>query len=481
MKLLELLEGVSYQLIKGEIEKEIVNIQYDSRKVTDGDVFVCLSGFEVDGHNYANRAIENGATVIICEKDIDFNQISENITVLRVEEGRKVLATMAANFYDHPTKSLKLIGVTGTNGKTTSVYILKSILEKSGEKVGLIGTIANYIGQEKIESSHTTPESLELQKLFKSMVDKGCKYCVMEVSSHSLALDRVYGCHFDVGIFTNITRDHLDFHKTFDNYYEAKFKLFERSDYSIINVDNNYGFKIVNALKEINKNVITYSITEESNYRADEVVLDGQDTIFTVNGEKYEFVLPGDYNVYNALGTIATAKVLGISEDNIKEGLLDVVVPGRCERVGTKYNLPYELIIDFAHTPDGLKNLLETLRKLAKNRLIAVYGSGGDRDKVKRAEMGRIGSEIADLVILTSDNPRKEDPIAILKEISCDIEKTNYLAIEDRVEAIRLAMDMAESGDVVVLAGKGHETYQIMPEGKVHFDEREVIDSIINR
>lgn len=481
MKLLQLLDGVNYKVVKGNLDKEIVNIQYDSRKVSKDDIFVCLSGFEVDGHNFVSKAVENGARVIICEKDIDLTNNLEDVTIIKVKEGRKTLATMAANYYDHPTKKLKLIGVTGTNGKTTSVYILKSILEKSGEKVGLIGTIANYIGDEKIESTHTTPESLELQKLFKSMVDKGCKYCVMEVSSHSLALDRVYGCHFDIGIFTNITRDHLDFHKTFENYYDAKFKLFERSDYSIINVDNNYGYNVIRDLEKLNKEAITYSINEESDYKATEVMFEGQDTIFTVNGTRYEFVLPGEYNVHNALGCIAAAKTLGISDENIKSGLLDVIVPGRCERVGNKYNLPYELIIDFAHTPDGLKNLLETLRALTKNRLIAVYGSGGDRDKVKRAEMGRIGSEIADLVIITSDNPRTEDPIAILKEISCDIQKTNYLAIEDRVEAIRLAMDMAEPGDVVVLAGKGHETYQIMPEGKVHFDEREVIANILNK
>ena len=220
MKLLQLLDGVNYKVVKGNLDKEITNIQYDSRKVSNNDIFICLSGFEVDGHNFANKAIENGATVIICEKDIDLLNDSEDVTIIKVEEGRKTLATMAANYYDHPTRKLKLIGVTGTNGKTTSVYILKSILEKSREKVGLIGTIANYIGDEKIESTHTTPESLELQKLFKNMVDKGCKYCVMEVSSHSLALDRVYGCHFDIGIFTNITRDHLDFHKTFENYYD---------------------------------------------------------------------------------------------------------------------------------------------------------------------------------------------------------------------------------------------------------------------
>ena len=416
----------------------------------------------------------------MCEKDLDLNTIPKEVTVLRVTEGRKALATMSANFYDHPTKKLKLIGVTGTNGKTTSVYILKSILEKAGEKVGLVGTIANYIGDEKVKSERTTPESLELQKLFKDMVDKGCKYCVMEVSSHSLELDRVYGCNFEVGTFTNITRDHLDFHKTFDNYYNAKFKLFERSKVSVINIDNSYGYRVLNDVDTLGKKAVTYSIENSSDFRAENIRLEEKDIIFDCNNTSYKFVLPGEYNIYNALGTIAAARELNISEECIKAGLLDVVVPGRCERIGDKYDIPYEIIIDFAHTPDGMKNILETLKSFAKNRLIAVYGSGGDRDKVKRAELGRVGSEIADLVIITSDNPRHEDPMAIIKDIVVGIEKTNYLAIENRSEAILLALKMAEPGDVVVLAGKGHETYQINNEGVIHFDEREVVDEILS-
>ena len=263
MNLIELLQDVDFNLVKGTLEKEINHIQYDSRKITNGDIFVCLSGFEVDGHDYAKKAIEAGATVIICEKDLDFDNIDESVTVIRVNEGRKTLATMSANFYGHPTKKLKLIGVTGTNGKTTSVYILKSILEKAGKKVGLVGTIANYIGSKKVKSEMTTPESLELQKLFSDMVEEGCEYCVMEASSHSLELNRVYGCNFEVGIFTNITRDHIDFHKTFDNYYNAKFKLFERSKTCVINVDDNYGYRIINDLKGLDKNVTTYSIKKK--------------------------------------------------------------------------------------------------------------------------------------------------------------------------------------------------------------------------
>ncbi|VYU63159.1 UDP-N-acetylmuramoyl-L-alanyl-D-glutamate--2,6-diaminopimelate ligase [Clostridium tertium] len=478
MKLVDLLQGVNYELKNGSIDKEINHIQYDSRKIKDGDLFVCLTGFEVDGHNFVNSAIENGAKVILCEKEITVTD--KEVTVLLVQEGRKALATMSANYYDHPTKKLKLIGVTGTNGKTTTVYLLKSMLEKEGKKVGLVGTIANYIGDRKIKSERTTPESLELQKLFKDMADEGCEYCVMEVSSHSLQLDRVYGCEFEVGIFTNLTRDHLDFHKSFENYYNAKFKLFERSKASVINVDDDYGYRVLKDVENLDNRMIrTYSIREESDFKARNVALKEGDIHFDINGESYNSVLPGEYNVYNALGAIAAVNILGVSTESIKKGLLDVVVPGRCERIGYKYDVPYDIIIDFAHTPDGLKNILETLKGFTKNRLIAVYGCGGDRDKVKRAELGRIGTELADLAIITSDNPREEDPMAIIKEIIAGITKSNYLAIENRSEAIKLALNMAEEGDVVVLAGKGHENYQITNEGVIHFDEREVVDEIL--
>ena len=462
MKLLDLLKGVDYELLEGTVEKEVNHIQYDSRKVNEGDLFVCLTGFEVDGHDYANKAIEAGAKVVLCEKKIDIK--SEGVTVLLVNEGRKALATMSANYYGHPTKSLKLIGVTGTNGKTTTVYLLKSMLEKAGKKVGLVGTIANYIGENKLKSERTTPESLELQKLFKDMVDANCEYCVMEVSSHSLQLDRVYGCEFEVGIFTNLTRDHLDFHKSFDNYYNAKFKLFERSKASVINVDDDYGYRVLKDVEKLeNKEIKTYSINNNSDFKASDLMLKEGDIHFKINGEEFNSVLPGEYNVYNALGAVGAMSILGISNESIRKGLLDVVVPGRCERIGYKYDIPYDIIIDFAHTPDGLKNILETLKGFTKNRLIAVYGCGGDRDKVKRAELGRIGTELADLAIITSDNPREEDPMAIIKEIVAGITKSNYLAIENRVD----------------LAGKGHENYQITNEGVIHFDEREVVDEIL--
>ncbi|MBB6621827.1 UDP-N-acetylmuramoyl-L-alanyl-D-glutamate--2,6-diaminopimelate ligase [Clostridium gasigenes] len=480
MKLLELLNGVKYEVEGGSLKREINNIQYDSRKILEGDMFVCLKGFEVDGHEYAQKAVDLGAKVIVCEDDVEVK--GNDITIIKIKEGRKILAIMAANYYGHPTKKLKLIGVTGTNGKTTTVYILKSILEKAGFKIGLVGTIANYIGEEKVKSERTTPESLELQKLFSDMVSAGCEYCVMEVSSHSLELDRVYGCEFETGIFTNLTRDHLDFHKSFDNYYNAKFKLFMRSKTAIINIDDNYGYRVLNDAKQIEgKKIITYSINNESDFRATDIQLKKSDIHFVVNGTEFNSALPGKYNIYNTLGAIAALKSLGIKNEFIAEGLKKVVVPGRCERIGHKYDIPYEIIIDFAHTPDGLKNILETLKEFTTNRLIAVYGCGGDRDKVKRAELGRVGSEIADLAIITSDNPRNEDPMLIIKEIILGIKKTNYLAIENRVEAIKLALSMAEEGDVVVMAGKGHENYQITNEGVIDFDEREIVDQILRK
>lgn len=482
MRLLDVLKNIEYILLNGSVEKEFNTIQYDSRLVKENDIFVCMTGYEVDGHGFIHRAIDNGAKTIVCEKNIDVANIGDDVTVIRTESNRKTLAMMAANFYNHPTKELKLIGVTGTNGKTTSVYILKTILEEAGIKTGLVGTIANHIGDVKIPSERTTPESLELQKLFRDMVDAGCEYCVMEVSSHSLDLDRVYGCEFKVASFTNITRDHLDFHKTFENYYKAKFKLFERSEISIINLDNKYGIDVVTDLKTLNKDVITYSLKDkDSDYYGHNIGIKGTNVIFECNEEEYEFVLPGEYNISNALGAIAVAESIGINPSVIKSALAKVIVPGRCEMAGRKYNLPYEIVIDYAHTPDGLENVLSTLKPFATNRLIALYGSGGDRETAKRMELGRIGSEIADLVILASDNPKEEDPMNILNEISHGIKNDNFVIIEDRAEAIKYATSIAQKGDILVLAGKGHENYQIVKGGKVHFDEREVLEDIFNK
>lgn len=479
MKLQTILENVDYQLIKGNIHKEINKIAYDSRKVEKGDIFICIRGSKVDGHLYAKEAVEKGALTIICEEDLNID--NSNITILKVENSRQALAIVASNYYDNPSKKLKIIGITGTNGKTTTAFIIKGILERAGYKVGLIGTIANYMDNEVIEATNTTPESLELQQLFFYMVEKGIEYCVMEVSSHSLALDRVYGVEFTIGIFTNLTRDHLDFHKTFENYYRAKLKLFQRSCISIINIDDTYGIRIINDIGE--RKVKTYSIKNPSNFQGFNIKVASKSSSFRVNldkEEEFDISLPGEYNIYNALGGILAAISLGVQVNFIKEALKNVVVSGRCERIATEYNLPYDIVIDYAHTPDGLENILTSAREFTKGKLIAVFGCGGDRDVKKRPEMGKIGTELSDIAIITSDNPRSEKPFTIISDILRGVKKCNYMVIEERKEAIKRALELAKEGDVIVIAGKGHETYQITNKGKIHFDEREIVKEILN-
>lgn len=483
MKLAKLIEGLEYEVLKGNLDVSINNINYDSRKVKDGDMFVCIKGFKSDGHNFIDAAINNGAKVIVCEDEAD---VKDGVTLIKFEDTRKALAKIGAKYYDNPCDKLNIIGVTGTNGKTTTAFMIKNILESCNEKVGLIGTIANYIGDEKLETERTTPESLELQELFRNMVDKGVKYCVMEVSSHSLALDRVYGVDFEVGIFTNLTRDHLDFHKTFENYYKAKYQLFPRSKTSIVNIDDKYGVRITEDLQKENiEKFITYGIKNKADIMAKNEKLENMDILFDlVTKDKTERVLlpiPGEYNIYNALGAISACKVLGISLDDIKEGLKHVVVPGRCERAARGHKLPYEIIIDYAHTPDGLENILKTAREFTRGRLISVFGCGGDRDKVKRPQMGKIGTDLSDIAVITSDNPRSEEPDSIIDDIISGIEKDNYIRITNRHEGIEKAMEIAEEGDVIVIAGKGHETYQILNTGTIHFDEREVIEEILKK
>ncbi|MFR1314840.1 MAG: UDP-N-acetylmuramoyl-L-alanyl-D-glutamate--2,6-diaminopimelate ligase [Clostridium perfringens] len=481
MILKSLLKGLDYEVIKGNEESKVQNIRYDNRKIEQGDAFVCVKGFKVDGHSFIGDAIKKGANVLIVQEDVS---VQEDITIIKVRDTRKALAIMSSNYFGNPKDKLKIIGITGTNGKTTSAFIIKSILEKAGFMTGLIGTIANYIGNKKVDAVRTTPESYELHELFKNMVDAGVEYCVMEVSSHSLELDRVYGIQFEEGIFTNLTRDHLDFHKTFENYYNAKFKLFERSNHSIINLDDPYGANIVKDIEErgVKTKVSTFSIEKESDFKAFEIKSHSNGSEFKVNLEKVEefyINIPGEYNIYNSLGCIICAHNLNIPMDKIKEGLSDVVIPGRCELVAKEKNLPYSIIIDYAHTPDGLENVLSTVKAFTKNRMISVFGCGGDRDKVKRPQMGKIGCELSDVAIITSDNPRSEEPMDIINDIVKPLNYDNFVIEVNRKEAIRKAMNMALEGDVIVIAGKGHETYQILKDETIHFDEREVVYDIL--
>lgn len=481
MILKSLLKGLDYEVIKGNEESKVQNIRYDNRKIEQGDAFVCVKGFKVDGHSFIGDAIKKGAKTLIVQEDVS---VQEDITIIKVRDTRKALAIMSSNYFGNPKDKLKIIGITGTNGKTTSAFIIKSILEKAGFMTGLIGTIANYIGNKKVDAVRTTPESYELHELFKNMVDAGVEYCVMEVSSHSLELDRVYGVQFEEGIFTNLTRDHLDFHKTFENYYNAKFKLFERSNHSIINLDDPYGANIVKDIEErgVKTKVSTFSIEKESDFKAFEIKSHSNGSEFKVNLESIEefsINIPGEYNIYNSLGCIICAYKLNIPMDKIKEGLSDVVIPGRCELVAKEKNLPYSIIIDYAHTPDGLENILSTVKAFTKNRMISVFGCGGDRDKVKRPQMGKIGCELSDIAIITSDNPRSEEPMDIINDIVKPLNYDNFVIEVNRKEAIRKAMNMALEGDVIVIAGKGHETYQILKDETIHFDEREVVYDIL--
>lgn len=482
MELKNILTNIDYELVCGNVTSTINKINYDSRKVEENDIFVCIKGFATDGHKYINKAIENGAKVIIIQDDVKIQ--NENIIVIKVSDTRKTLACIGANYYNNPSKKMKVIGVTGTNGKTTTTFMIKDILEAAGKKVGLVGTIANYIGKEKIHTERTTPESLELQELFSEMVEKGVEYCIIEVSSHSLELDRVYGIQFEGGIFTNLTRDHLDFHKTFENYYKAKFKLFERSRIKLVNIDDNYGKQVIEDLNLLNaKDIYSFSLKNKSDFKAFDENMGSKNINFKVKLDKEEeFVLniPGDYNVYNSLGAIAMCYKLGIDINAIKKGIEETLVPGRCERVCKEYNLPYEIIVDYAHTPDGLLNILETAKAFTKGKLISVFGCGGDRDKVKRPQMGKIGVDISDIAIITSDNPRSEDPMSIIEDIKAGLDKNNYIIIENRKEAIRKAISIAKKDDVIVIAGKGHETYQILKDKTIHFDEREVVKEILD-
>ena len=481
MILKSLLKGLDYEVIKGNEESKVQNIRYDNRKIEQGDAFVCVKGFKVDGHSFIGDAIKKGAKTLIVQEDVS---VQEDITIIKVRDTRKALAIMSSNYFGNPKDKLKIIGITGTNGKTTSAFIIKSILEKAGFMTGLIGTIANYIGNKKVDAVRTTPESYELHELFKNMVDAGVEYCVMEVSSHSLELDRVYGIQFEEGIFTNLTRDHLDFHKTFENYYNAKFKLFERSNHSIINLDDPYGANIVKDIEErgVKTKVSTFSIEKESDFKAFEIKSHSNGSEFKVNLEgieEFSINIPGEYNIYNSLGCIICAYNLNIPMDKIKEGLSDVVIPGRCELVAKEKNLPYSIIIDYAHTPDGLENILSTVKAYTRNRMISVFGWGGDRDKVKRPQMGKIGCELSDIAIITSDNPRSEEPMDIINDIVKPLNYDNFVIEVNRKEAIRKAMNMALEGDVIVIAGKGHETYQILKDETIHFDEREVVYDIL--
>ncbi len=477
MELSLLLKDIPLVSVKGNCERDIKGICYDSRKVNNDFMFVCIVGFETDGHKYIDSALKSGASVILVQEGADIPKIPQDITVLCAKDTRKTLALISSAFYDHPEKKLKVIGVTGTNGKTTVTTLIKSVLEFEGKKCGLIGTNANMIGEEIIPTERTTPESLELFELFSKMEKQGVEYVIMEVSSHSLELCRVYGIEFEVGAFTNLTQDHLDFHITMENYLNAKKKLFDVSKTAVINADDNAGKTI---LEKCPCKAISYGIDEKADILASDIKISSRGVIFNIDsfGEKdvVRLGIPGRFSVYNALAAIGTVYALGISASRAIEALtIAKGVMGRCEKVYT--GKEYTVIIDYAHTPDGLENIIKTVREFAEGRVITLFGCGGDRDRTKRPVMGKIAGELSDYLIVTSDNPRTEEPSKIIDDIMVGVKETacEHIVIVNRREAIDFALKFAKAGDCIILAGKGHETYQIIGKTKNHFDEREVI------
>jgi len=487
MILKELLEVLNKPNVSGGLERQVKDITYDSREVKKDSLFVAIHGFKTDGRKYIADAIRKGASVIVTEGTIEAPE--NNISVISVPDARNALALLSAQFYGYPSRRLRMIGITGTNGKTTTSYLIKAIIEKAGKRCGLLGTISYIIGDETIQSPHTTPESADLQKYLHRIIESGAEYAVMEVSSHALELNRVADCEFDIAVFTNLTQDHLDFHKTMEGYFSAKLKLFtslsnERGKMvkkvGIINIDDPYSKRILDAIKV---KAVTYGFSRDADIRPDDVRMDINGIAFKAVTQKgifpIESKLTGKYNINNILSTIGVGQALGFDNSIIADGIRAVEnISGRFEKI--EEGQDFAVVVDYAHTEDALKRLLEAVKEFANGRIITVFGCGGDRDKGKRPKMGETAGKASNIVIITSDNPRSEDPMEIIKEIEEGIKgikngnKPDYLIMPDRREAICKAVELARKDDIVVIAGKGHEDYQIIGDKKSHFDDREI-------
>lgn len=464
--------------IVGDAQTDITSVAYDSRKVCKGALFFCISGYKTDGHTYAQAAVDNGAVALMVTRQLDID-----VAQIIVDDARAAMAYISRAFYGMPDQQLKMIGITGTKGKTTTTYMIKSVLECSGKKMGLIGTIINMIGREELQTDRTTPESPDLFALLRRMVDEGCDAVVMEVSSHSLELNRVAGIVFDVAVFTNLTRDHMDFHETFENYLAAKKKLFFTSRSAAVNVDDHATAEVMSG---IDIKWLTFGIKEKADVYAKNIEI-------TPKGVSYDLCchmgmlplslnIPGIFSVYNSLSAATACLLLGEGLETIKTGLEAMpCVAGRFEVLDTG-NRPYTMILDYAHTPDSLENTLLTVKGFVRGRIITVFGCGGDRDKGKRPMMGEISGRLSTYTIITSDNPRTEDPMTIISEIEAGIKKTecDYICIENRREAIRYAIQNARPDDIIVLAGKGHETYQEIQGVKHPFDEKIIVKELLD-
>ncbi len=458
-------------------DAEITSVEYDSRKVREGSLFCCMKGLVSDGHNFAAQAVDKGAAALLVE-----HLLPLDVPQIVAPDGRVAMAHAAAAFYGHPEREMIMLGVTGTNGKTSTTYMVKSIAETAGKKVGLIGTIHNLIGDEMFETGRTTPESVDLFALLRRMADEGVDLVIMEVSSHALVQDRVAGIPFRVGLFTNLTQDHLDYHKTFDAYLEAKKLLFRQSDLAIINIDDAYAERMMDGLTLPIK---TMGIQHRADYTAINIDIRTDGVRFhlrTPNGEgPVRMHISGLFSVYNAMGAAAITQSIGISFADILKGLESLSgVAGRLQSVNTN-GRPFAVYVDYAHTPDALENVLTSVHAFAKARIVSLFGCGGDRDRTKRPLMGEIGGRHSDFVVVTSDNPRTENPDDIVKAVELGVQKsgTPYVSIVNRKEAIAYALSILEPDDILVIAGKGHENYQEINGVKHHFDDREIVEELL--
>ncbi len=481
MKLKNLVDGMDFELICGSLDVEITSLAIDSRRVFENTLFVCIEGFNVDGHKFIKSACKKGASAVLCSHDAE---IPNGVCGIKVCDTRKALAFISDKFFESPSKKFRLTGVTGTNGKTSSTYFIETILNYVGKKSAVIGTVETRIGGKRFDfekagihiATSTTPDTIELNMLFDKMAKEKAEDVIMEVSSHSLELEKVDFCDFDIGIFTNLTQDHLDLHKTMENYCNAKARLFKMCKYGIINIDDEYSDQII---KNSTCEVTTFSIDKKSDLQAVniEYFMDKVDFDVEISGEMYKFELhvPGRFSVYNALGAIGATLKMGISILDIQKGVsLIRGVPGRIQNV--ENDKGFNVIVDYAHTPDGLENIIKAVREFTKGKVITVFGCGGDRDRKKRPIMGEISAKLSDFSVLTSDNPRSEEPSSILKEIEVGVAPItdDYISVVDRKEAIFKAVAMAQKGDSVIIAGKGHEDYEIFADRTIHFDDLEV-------
>lgn len=488
MKLAEIVKTMKPLAVEGPLDHDITGITYDSRRVMPGNLFVAVRGERTDGHRFVEAAIDRGASAVLLERDAGFNP---RATRIKVADTRRTMALASAQFYNHPSQQLKVAGVTGTNGKTTTAFMIQSVMESAGVSAGLLGTVQYQIGLRVIPAARTTPESVEIQEMMSQMLRAGCGGVSMEVSSHALDQSRVAGVDFDVAVFTNLSHDHLDYHHTMENYFEAKAKLFSalgtlrKAGRAVVNADDAYGRELIKRLGGEDA-VLSYGVSSAASIRAEDVRVSADGSYFvacTPRGRiPISLPLIGRYNVSNALAAIGAGLVLGFDLPTIERGLAGLrPVPGRLEVVDVGEE--FKVYIDYAHTADALRNVLLTVGELTRGRLIVVFGCGGDRDKGKRKPMGQAACELADFSILTSDNPRTEDPREILRQIEQGFPPSargHYQVIEDRREAIERALDIARAGDSVLIAGKGHETYQEFADIVVPFNDRQVVEEFFS-